>query len=117
MPLTRDQTKVLFLTACMGSRLMLALLAATVSLENLRVLGALGAVVAAGFMTIYLGKLRPVGVETGGRPIWWNSWRPFHAVMYAAFAYFAWTGSQELAWMTLTLDAAIGLLAFVRHDV
>lgn len=116
MTLTQKQSRVLFLTACMGSRLMLALLAATVSLEYLRVLGALATVVAVGFVIIYAGKLRPTGVETGGRPIWWNSMRPVHAAMYAAFAYFAWTGSQDLAWMTLTLDAALGLLAFVRHN-
>ena len=105
----------MFLVGCIGTRALLVYLAATVPLAALKVMGVLGAVIAAGFTVIYAGKLRRTGVETGGQPIWWNSLRPVHALLYAAFAYFAWTGARRKAWVTLLIDVIIGLAAFVHH--
>ena len=73
------------------------------------------ALVAIGFTTVYMGGLRQTGVETEGEPIWWNSLRPVHAALYAAFAYCAWTGRRQLVWATLLLDVAIGLASFLHH--
>lgn len=112
MPLTQGQKT--FLVGCMGTRALLVYLAATVPPAALRVMGVMGGVIACGFAVIYAGKLRATGVETGGQPIWWDFMRPVHALMYAAFAYLALTGARE-AWVTLLIDAVIGMAAFVMH--
>lgn len=115
MELTLNQRMALFLVGCIGTRGLLVYLAATVSLAGLKVMAALAAVVAIGFTVIYLGKLRPTGAETGGQPIWWNSLRPVHAILYASFAYFAWTGQRRVAWILLLVDVLIGLASFLNH--
>ena len=115
MALTLEQRMALFLVGCIGSRVLLVYLAATVPPVGLKVMAALAAVIAVGFTAIYFGRLRPTGAETGGQPIWWNSLRPVHALLYAAFAYFAWFGHRRLAWSTLLLDVAIGLVSFLYH--
>lgn len=115
MALTVEQRLAMFLVGCMGSRVLLVYLAATVPPAGLKVMAALAAVVAVGFTAIYFGGLRPTGPETGGHPIWWNSLRPVHALLYAAFAYFAWFGHRRLAWSTLLLDVSIGLAGFMYH--
>lgn len=115
MALTLHQRMALFLVGCIGTRALLVLLAAKVPLAALRVMGVMGAVIAAGFAIIYMGKLRRTGAETGGQLIWWDSLRPVHALLYAAFAYFALTGDRRKAWVTLLIDVIIGLAAFVHH--
>ena len=105
----------MFLVGCMGTRTLLVYLAATVPLAWLKVMGALAAVIATGFAVIHTGGLRKSGPETGGEPIWWDSLRPVHAILYAAFAYTAWVGERQVAWRVLLLDVVIGLVSFVLH--
>jgi hypothetical protein len=100
---------------CMGTRIALVFIAAFGSPEILKVLSVFAAVIAAGFATIYLGGLRKTGIETGGKPIWWNELRPVHAAIYAAVAYLAWNGRGDLAWKLLAIDVVIGLSSFVAH--
>lgn len=104
---------VLFLVGCMGVRGLLVYLAATVSDAWLRRMAVLAAAIALGFTVIFLGGLRPTGLETGGKPIWWNGLRPVHALLYAAFAYYAWAGRRGPAWRVLLADVLLGLLSFV----
>lgn len=109
-------TRVLgFLVGCIGTRLLLVLLAATVSPVWLKAMAVVAAAIALGFTVIYAGGLRRTGPETDGKPIWWDSLRPIHALLYAAFAYFAWTGRRREAWAALLLDVVIGLAAFLGH--
>ena len=115
MAITLNQRIALFLVGCMGTRALLVYLAATVSQAWLRVMAVLAAAVALGFALIYVGGLRPTGAETGGQPIWWNSLRPVHALLYAAFAYFAWTGQRRPAWIVLLVDVVVGLTSFMYH--
>ena len=105
----------LFLIGCMGTRLGLAYLAAVSPPAALKILAVGAAAIAMGFAVIFIGGLRPTGIETGGKPIWWNSLRPVHAAMYAAVAYVAWHGRNDLAWKLLVIDAAIGLVSFGAH--
>jgi len=108
-------TPLVFLTGCIGSRAALAYLAAHASDGWLRVMGWLAAVIACGFMAIYVGKLRPTGIETGGACIWWDSLRPVHAAMYAAFAWYAVHGARDTAWKFLAADVTLGLAAWTVH--
>lgn len=114
-PLTLHQRFALFLAGCIGVRLGVAYLAATAPPDHLRILGVLGGVIALGFTTIFVAKLRPTGTETGGQPIWWDCTRPLHAFMYAVFAYHAWVGDSRMASLTLLADVIIGLANFVGH--
>ena len=106
-----------FLLGCIGSRLALVYLAGSSLVlgapHGLRVMAVLAALVSLGFLTIYLFGLRKTGLETGGRPIWWDGLRPFHAATYAAFAVLAWNGHVHPAQAVLLLDVAVGLAAFL----
>jgi hypothetical protein len=106
---------VLFLTGCMGTRIALVLIAAFGSRSTLRILSIAAGIISIGFLTLYLFKLRKTGIETGGKPIWWNDLRPVHAALYAAVAFFAWNGRGDIAWKILAVDVTIGFVAFVIH--
>lgn len=103
-----------FLVGCLGSRAALAYCAAVASPERLWIMGLLAAVIASGFTLIYGLGLRPTGIETGGLPIWWNSMRPVHAAMYAAFAWSALRNEPE-AWRWLAADVVLGFAAWAAH--
>lgn len=108
-------SKALFLAGCVPTRLILAVLIARASSALLKPIAIVTAIIAIGFLTLFLTGWRKTGVETGGKPIWWNSLRPVHAGMYAAVAFCAWTGRRELAWKLVCLDLVVGLLAFTAH--
>lgn len=107
-------TPIWFL-ACIAARLCLVLLAMVVSELGLRIMAVGAAGIAIGFSVIFLGGYRKTGLETGGKPIWWNHLRPVHALLYATFAYLAWTGQRDWAWKVLLLDVTLGTLAFTLH--
>ena len=75
-------------------------------------MGYVAALISAGFIYIYITGSRKTGVETGGKPIWWNHLRPLHAMFYALFAYGAINGISE-SWKLLFSDTMIGLFAFL----
>jgi hypothetical protein len=112
--MTLSITPVLFF-ACIAARLVLVLLAMTVSQLGLRIMAVGATGIAIGFMVIFLGGYRKTGLETGGKPIWWNHLRPVHALLYGLFAYLAWTGQRAWAWKVLLLDVTVGTLAFTLH--
>jgi hypothetical protein len=92
---------------CMSLRFMLAYYAMT-NPKNLALLGTAFGMASVGIMNIYLFNLRPIGIETGGKAIWWNSSRPVHAVLWALFAAMAISGSPK-AWKVLFADGMYGL--------
>jgi hypothetical protein len=110
-------SKLLFLTACIPLRLALAYIAKTqpVNSLTLQAMGLGYLLVGIGMTAIYLFGLRPTGAEAGG-PIWWNSVRPLHAVIYFLFSYLALTGSPN-AWMALLGDVLLGLTVFAVHYI
>jgi hypothetical protein len=111
-PLQKRQ--LMFLTGCLGTRLMFVYLARIASPSMLQILGALALLPATGFWYIYLTGSRKRGPETLGSPIWWNSLRPLHGTLYAIFAFMALFGYQN-AWFILLLDVLIGATAFTYH--
>ena len=56
-----------------------------------------------GFITIYTMGWRKTGIETEGKPIWWNTIRPVHAFFYLMFAYSVFRKSKN-AWVWLLID-------------
>ncbi len=104
----------LFLFGCIGTRLILTFLAKT-QIDYLPYMCFAAVVMSLGFFYIYFTGSRPIGIETGGKPIWWNHLRPLHGFLYGLFAYMAIVQQNRDAWKVLLVDTAIGLGAFVNH--
>ena len=105
-----------FLVGCIGSRIMITLVAKNIDSKYLPMLGYIALVPAVGFLYIYVTGSRKVGIEVGGDKIWWNSLRPLHCFLYLLFAYNAIMKNNQ-SWKILALDVCIGLLAFMFHHV
>jgi hypothetical protein len=97
---------------CILVRIALCVLAACVPLSVLPWLGALALIPAVGFVLIYALKLRRTGIETGGKPIWWDAFRPVHGALYGLFAVLA-LYRVRIAYVALVVDVIIGLLLFL----
>jgi hypothetical protein len=98
---------------CVGARLSLAaLLYFLGDSEWLRVFAVLLFAIAAGFAIIYTFGLRKTGIETDGRPIWWNVMRPVHAFLYLLAAQRAFLCDGKAASSFVGTDALIGLMVF-----
>jgi ABC-type xylose transport system permease subunit len=106
---------ILFLLLCIPLRLSLALIAKNASYNVLRLLALFAIIIGIGFWVIFLGGYRKTGVETGGKPIWWNNIRPLHGTIFILFAILVLTPYYNNAWYLLLLDVIIGLIAFIVH--
>lgn len=73
------------------------------------------AIISISFFIIYIFGLRKTGLETQGKPIWWNNLRPLHGLLYGASALLLLlrynntniTPSRLILW-----DAVFGLISF-----
>lgn len=110
---------LLFLFGCIPTRLLLANIVYYSSKhEYLRIImGMITLIISLGFLSIFIFGLREKGTETFGKPIWWNSLRPIHSIIYGFVAYnllFVWSKhSVYLERNLLVFDALIGLGAFI----
>lgn len=105
---------VLFLVGCLGVRLFITHLAKTGSDQTRRYIAYAAIIISIGFSTIWLFDLRKTGAEAGGK-IWWNDIRPFHALMYALFAFLVLFYDDQHAWTVLFTDTLAGLGAWSIH--
>lgn len=108
---TLEKRFVAFLIGCIGSRLLLVLIAKNIDIGLLPYLGYLSMLPASGFMFLYLSGSRKTGVEVSGGKIWWNNLRPIHSILYFAFAYSA-IMKKTYSWMFLLIDVLFGLVMF-----
>jgi hypothetical protein len=98
---------------CILLRLILVYVAKTISIEKLHYLGYLTLIPAIGFIIIYLTKIRPRGLEVGGKKIWWNQLRPIHGLLYLVFSIGAM--NKYNLWYLLLLDVLLGVTAYIIH--
>jgi hypothetical protein len=101
---------LVFLLGCLGARLAFAYFATLYPIYC----AFIAAVISLGFFYIYFTGSRPVGLETGGKPIWWNSLRPLHGIMYGIFAILSYTG-YKYAPAIIVADALVGLIAWLNN--
>ncbi len=106
---------LLFLFGCLLYRLLLVYIAFVLPAGKLVWMGYAALVVALGFSFIYLFDLRKKGVETMGRPIWWNDLRPIHAALYFMFAFSAINRQTQSSYLFLLVDVVFGFAAAVWH--
>lgn len=109
----------LFLFGCIPFRLFLVWLVYKYShTEQIKYLGWIGLIIAISFIYIYITGSRKTGPEVFGKPIWWNYWRPIHAIFWFGFAYNILSSSNILksnAWVWLLGDVLFGFKIFVKH--
>ena len=112
---------LLFLLGCIPTRILLANIVYYSSKhEYIRIImGMITLIISLGFLSIFIFGLREKGTETFGKPIWWNSLRPIHSLIYAFVAYnllFVWNKhSLHLERNLLLFDALFGLCAFLIY--
>jgi hypothetical protein len=105
---------LLFLTACIGVRLLLVFIAKYSSETIQHMLGIVTLCISIGFFYIYISGTRTTGPETFGEKIWWNDLRPVHAFLYLLFTIMVFTSMRQYAWIVLLIDVVIGLSAFLH---
>ena len=103
---------LLFLVGCIGTRVLITILAKNIDIQYLPILGYIALLPAIGFIYIYATGSRKTGLEVGGDKIWWDKLRPFHSILFFLFAYNAITKNVN-SWKYLALDTFIGLVAFL----
>lgn len=90
---------------CVPLRISLSAMVGKQSGSSLQKIGILALLPAVGFAYQFLE-----GNKTNfGQVVWWNNTRPFHAMMYFLFAYFALKKNKK-AYLILTGDAVFSLL-------
>lgn len=104
----------IFVFGCILARLTLVYVAYRIPIDYLQWMGVAALGIAIGFTLIFLNKWRKTGIETRGRPIWWNHLRPIHALFWFTFAILALLRRRK-AWIVLLLDTLVGLGAFLMH--
>jgi len=103
---------LLFLFGCIGTRVLFMIVSLFASGLLLKLLGIIALTFVIGWIyIIFIGK-RDTGGEVLGDKIWWKHLRPFHALLWGLFSYFAITGNRN-AWMVLLIDTVFGLSAFL----
>lgn len=105
---------LLFLVGCIGTRILLVYIAKTINPKYLPIMGAIALLPAIGFSYLFITGGRKTGPEVFGGKIWWNFLRPFHALLYFAFAISA-MQKKRWSWVFLLIDVIFGLTAFLIH--
>ena len=111
---------LVFLIGCIGTRVLIAWLAYFYRMKPqiLQIMGTLALIPAIGFLLIYFMGWRKTGPETSGKPIWWNSLRPVHGILYLCFAFCALHPSYyRIAWIFLALDVMLGFGAYLYKQI
>ena len=104
---------LVFLIGCLGTRLLISLVAKRTKPEQLPYLGYIALVPAIGFIYLYTFGLRKTGFEAGGG-IWWDNVRPVHGFLYLLFGIYA-INKNENAWTILLVDTLLGFAFWYIH--
>lgn len=109
-----NKSILLFLFACIPSRLGLTALAKYMPATYLPYMGLITLGMAFGFLYLYFSGKRETGAETFGQPIWWKNFRIVHGLSYLLFSYLAFQQSKN-AYLVLFYDTLFGLMIFLKH--
>jgi len=115
--LTRKRIKV-FLFGCIGSRLLLVLLAKYINEKYLPLMGIVALIISISFIYLYFigNKKADMQLEwLGDRMIWWNKLRIVHATFFLLFAIFA-IQRKNYSWIILLVDCMFGLGMWILHN-
>lgn len=109
----KDSKVYLFLFGCIGVRTLLAMLAYKINVKYLPYLGMFAVFVAFGLLFHFIFGTRKTGQESSAENnrIWWNNYRPLHALMYLLFAYLAFQKDHR-AYVFLVTDVLLALVLY-----
>ena len=124
-------SKLLFLLGCIPTRLLLVFISYYIlNVLNIDskysntlkyILSIITFIIGISFIIIYEKGWRKTGLETGGKEIWWNNYRPIHGSIYIIFSILSMiniikpSNTLKYIWILLLLDVIIGLFAFSKH--
>lgn len=106
--------KIVFILGCIICRAIIAYGMSYIPTRFLPYMGTITMIPFIGFSYIYLNDLRKVGLETGGKEIWWNDMRPVHGAIYYMFSIMA-LKSNKHAYLALVLDVIVAIFVFIYH--
>jgi hypothetical protein len=118
--LTKSESKsltriILFLIGCIGTKIMLSVMAKMSSDKILKIMGVVALIPAISFTYIFTNNLRGNGTKgMSGGTVWWNALRPIHACLYLLFAFYA-IQKERNAWLILLVDAIFSLVVWYLH--
>lgn len=104
-------SKLLFLLACIPTRIVLAILPQKIPENYLPIFGILLGIISISFLYLYFSNKRLNAFEAGGKT-WWHSIRLVHGMLFATAAIYCFQKSK-LASLPLALDVLLGLSAFI----
>jgi hypothetical protein len=107
---------MLFSFWCVGIRMLVVLLAASLGNSVLQAMGGLFLVLGLAFAVRYV-RFDPTKGNIGqfGGPIWWNNMRLLHALTYLLFGVMAIRGSKT-AWIVLLVDVLLSIAVVYRRS-
>jgi hypothetical protein len=122
-------SKLLFLLGCIPTRLFIAFLSYySLNIDSKYsnilkyILTIVTFLIGLSFIIIYKKGWRKTGLETGGKEIWWNNYRPIHGSIYLIFSVLSMIyiinpsySSLKHIWIILLLDVFIGIFAFSKN--
>jgi hypothetical protein len=118
-------SKFLFLLGCIPTRLLLVFIsyyALNTDSKYLKyILSIITFIIGISFIIIYKKGWRKTGLETGGKEIWWNNYRPIHGSIYITFSILSIiniikpSNNLKYIWILLLLDIIVGLFAFSKN--
>ena len=108
-------SSLLFLLACIPTRLLLAGLTYKINDKYLPYLSIVFFAIGISFVYLYLSNSRLKAPEAGGET-WWKNLRPIHGMLYITAGIYALKKSRTAA-IILIIDVIFGLLAFAQHKI
>ena len=70
-------------------------------------------IIGLGFVYQYMSKVRKVGAF--GQKIWWDNYRPIHAILYVLGSVLLYM-KNKYAFMPILLDTIIGIIVYLKKN-
>lgn len=106
-------SKLLFLSACIPSRLLLVFLAYYLKGIYQKIFGLILILIATSFFYLYFTNSRLNAPEAGGKT-WWHKLRPIHGSFMLIAGILCLSGSKY-AFIPLLIDVILGISVFYIH--
>ena len=103
---------IVFLLACIPSRISLTLLAKYINTDLLPYIGYITLIPAFGF--IYLFFFGNKNTNLAGQNVWWHNKRIIHGLLYLLFSIYA-ISKNKNSYLFIAIDTFLGLILFINY--
>ena len=108
---TLTRPALLFLLACIPTRIIISLIPLYIDTSYLPYYGIILLLISIGFLYLYFNNLRLNAPEAGGTT-WWAEYRIIHGLLYLTAAIYA-LQEKRLALIPLAIDVTLVLVLFL----